>query len=193
MTSPDNQPSREDVLGAYAVEADQGRATLERYLRDYPQYSEDLIDLSAELSQHVDVSTAPLGAEEQALIETAWQRHVAAGVRAAGNPLARLTVAELKALAQELDLPRQVLAAFREYRVIVTSVPRWLLVRFAALVDIRLEEFKAALARAPTFAVERHYKAEEKPAAVVQVTFEQLLIDAEVPPDKRVALLAERD
>lgn len=193
MTPLDNHPSREDVLGAYAVEVDQGRATLERYLRDYPMYAEDLIDLSAELSQHVDENTAPLGAEEQALIETAWQRHVAAGAPSAGNPLARLTVADLKELAHKLDLPRQVLAAFREHRVIVTSVPRWLLARLAALVDIRLEEFKAALARAPAFALERQYKAEEKPVAIVQVTFEQLLIDAGVPPDKRVALLAERD
>lgn len=193
MPSPDNHPSREDVLGAYAVEVDHDRATLERYLRDYPQYSEDLIDLSAELSRHVDVSTAPLSAAEQALIETAWQRHAAARVQTADSPLARLTVADLKALAQKLDLPRQVLAAIREHRVIVTSVPRWLLESLAALVNIRLEEFKAALARAPTFALERQYKADEKPAPIVQVTFEQLLIDAEVPPEKRVALLAERD
>lgn len=193
MTPPDNHPSREDVLGAFAVEADQGRATLERYLQDYPQYAEDLIDLSAELSQPVEVSTAPLSSEEQAVIEGAWQRHVAAGASAPGNPLARLTVPELKKVAQKLDLPRQVLAAFRESRVIVTSVPRWLLARLAALVDIRLEEFKAALARAPALAFDRQYKAGDKPVAASQVTFEQLLIDAGVPPDKRAALLAERD
>jgi hypothetical protein len=193
MTPPDNIPSREDVLGAFAVEADHGRATLERYLRDYPQYAEDLIDLSAELALPVEVSTAPLAAEEQAVIDAAWQRHAAAGPAASASPLARLTVGDIKSLAQQLSIPRQVLAGLREHRALVASIPEWLLKHLAALVDIRLEEFKAALARAPALAHGRQYKAHNKPAAPVQVTFEQLLIDAGVPPDKRAALLAERD
>ena len=44
-------PSREDVLDAFAVEPNHERNTLERYLRDYPQYAAELVDLSRELSR----------------------------------------------------------------------------------------------------------------------------------------------
>jgi hypothetical protein len=41
--------------------------------------------------------------------------------------------------------------------------------------------------------VARSYKADRKPAAGEQVTFEQVLIDAGVPAEKRARLLAEAD
>jgi hypothetical protein len=39
-------PSRESVLDAFAIESEPGRSTLERYLRLYPEYAGELIDLS---------------------------------------------------------------------------------------------------------------------------------------------------
>ena len=39
----------------------------------------------------------------------------------------------------------------------------------------------------------RSYKADAKPTAGEQVTFEQVLIDAGIPADKRARLLAETD
>lgn len=192
MNSPEAIPSREDVLGAFAVEADHGRTTLERYLREYPQYADDLIDLSHELAQHVDVSTAPLGADDQALIASAWEQHVASGQSPLVDPMARLTVPELRSIAQQLGVPRQILAAFREHRVIIASVPRAFLARLASLLGTPLEEFQNMLARAPTLALARSYKADQKPKAEPPVSFEQLLTDACVPPDQRAALLSEK-
>ena len=49
MMPADSRPSREDVLYAFAVEPTSGRETLERYLRDYPEYTTELIDLSYDL------------------------------------------------------------------------------------------------------------------------------------------------
>jgi hypothetical protein len=193
MTPPEPTPSREDVLGAYTVEADHGRTTLERYLREYPQFTADLIELSSELAQEGDISTAPLGAEEQALIESAWQRHIAAGRPAPVDPLASLSVPELRAIAQQLGLPRQILAAFRERRVLPESVPRWLAERLAGLLGTPLDEFLNLLARAPTLQTTRSYKADVQPQAQPQVSFEQLLADACVPPDQRVRLLSEKN
>ena len=44
------RPNREDVLDALAMEQECDRETLERYLRDYPEFAVELIDLSRELS-----------------------------------------------------------------------------------------------------------------------------------------------
>ena len=46
MTPSADKPSRQDVLDAFAVEPHTGRATLERYLRDYPELATELLDLS---------------------------------------------------------------------------------------------------------------------------------------------------
>lgn len=192
MNAPESFPSREDVLGAFAVEADHGRATLERYLRDYPQYAGDLIDLSHELAQHVDVSTAPLSAEDESLITSAWRRHTASGHQPLVDPMARLTVPELRTVAQQLGVPRQILAAFRERKVIIASVPRAFLARLASLLGTPLEELQNTLARAPTLELARSYKADEKPQTEPPATFEQLLTDACVPQDQRAALLSEK-
>jgi len=192
MNASESLPSREDVLGAFAVEADHGRTTLERYLREYPQYADDLIDLSHELAQHVDVSTAPLSADDEALITSAWRRHAASGQQPLVDPMARLTVPELRTIAQQLGVPRQILAAFREHKVIVASVPRAFLARLASLIGTPLEEFQNMLARAPTQELARSYKADHKPLAEPPVTFEQLLTDACVPPHQRAALLSEK-
>jgi signal transduction histidine kinase len=191
MNAPESFPSREDVLSAYAVEADHDRTTLERYLREYPQYADDLVDLSHDLAQHIDVSTAPLSAGEETLISAAWQQFAAAGQRPLADPMARLTVPELRTIAQKLGVPRQILAAFRERRVILSSVPRTFLARLASLIGTPLEEFHNMLARAPTMEMARSYKADQKPSADAPVTFEQLLTDAGVPADQRAALLKE--
>lgn len=41
-----SSPSQEDILYAFSVEPNHDRDTLERYLRLYPDHSENLIDLS---------------------------------------------------------------------------------------------------------------------------------------------------
>ena len=53
MSPAATRPSRESVLDAFAVESEPGRSTLERYLRLYPEYAGELIDLSRELSREV--------------------------------------------------------------------------------------------------------------------------------------------
>ena len=79
-------PSREDVLDAFAVEPNHERNTLERYLRDYPQYAAELVDLSRELSRVIFENKEPLSAEDQTLIEGAWRRHLEAAPKAIVDP-----------------------------------------------------------------------------------------------------------
>lgn len=192
MSPAGARPSRESVLDAFAVESEPGRSTLERYLRLYPEYAGELIDLSRELSREACDDAAPLSGADQALIDTAWSQHAAASSAAAADPFAALTVDDWRAVARGLDVPRQVVTALRERRVSLVSIPRRFLQRFA-------EAARSSVAQLEAFwgpgqlAGARSYKADAKPTAGDQVTFEQVLIDAGVPADKRARLLAEAD
>lgn len=191
MTQDSPKPSREEVLDAFAVEPISDRATLERYLRDFPEYAAELVELSREVSRVVEEDESPLTAHEEALIETAWQNHVPLETKSAKDPLADLSVPQLREVAHALDVPRQVITAFRERRVKLESVPKPFISALARVLscpaDLLLSVLVAPLG--PTFA--RSYKADVKPSAGAAISFEQLLIDAGVPEAKRAELMVE--
>ncbi|VFU10186.1 hypothetical protein [Methylocella tundrae] len=191
MSPAGERPSREAVLDAFAVESEPGPSTLERYLRQYPEYAGELIDLSRELSREAYEDAAPLSAADRALIDAAWSQHAKAMPAAAADPFAALTVDDWRAVAQRLDVPRQVVTALRERRVSLVSIPR----RFLAMLAEAMRSSVAQLESSwgPAQLVARSYKADAKPVAGEQVTLEQVLIDAGVPAEKRARLLAEAD
>lgn len=192
MSPAGERPSRESVLDAFAVESEPGRSTLERYLRLYPEYAGELIDLSRELSREACEDAAPLSAADQTLIDAAWSQHAKVVPAAAADPFAVLTVDDWRTVAQVLDVPRQVVTALRERRISLVSIPRRFLQRLAEAVRSSVEQLELSWEPAP-LVVARSYKADSKPAVGEQVTFEQVLIDAGVPAEKRARLLSEAD
>ena len=192
MNPARGRPSGQSVLDAFAVERDRGRLTLERYLRLYPEFAMDLIDLSRELSCEVFDDTSPLSAADQALIDFAWSQHAAAMPAATTDPFATLTADDWRAVAQRLEVPRQVVTALRERRISLVSIPRRFLQTLAEAMRSSVAQLE--LSWGPVqLAAARSYKADGKPTAGEQVTFEQVLIDAGVPAEKRALLLAEAD
>jgi hypothetical protein len=185
------RPSRESVLDAFAVESEPGRSTLERYLRLYPEYAGELVDLSRELSREVSSDTAPLSAADQGLIDVAWTQHAAAMPAAPVDPFASLTVDDWRAVAQRLDVPRQVVTALRERRVSRVSIPRRFFGKLAEAVSSTAAQLE--LSWEPAQLAARSYKADAKPTVGEQVTLERVLIDAGVPAEKRARLLADAD
>jgi hypothetical protein len=192
MIPVDPQPSREDVLYTFAVESTSGR-DLEQYLRDYPQYAAELIDLSHELSRDVCEDEMPLSDKDLALIDKAWLQHVAAGPQEIVDPFATLSVAEQRELAQRIDVPLQVIMAFREHRVEPTSVPPLFLEHLASALNSTVEILKNTFALPPKPNLARSYKADARLDGRAQVNFEQILVEADVPSDKRALLMADEN
>jgi hypothetical protein len=187
--STESQHSCEDVLYAFAVEPNSGHDALEQYLRDYPQYAAELIDLSYELSREVCEDETPLSCEDQALIDRAWQRHAETAPKEIMPSLSTLSVSEQRELALHLDVPRQVITAFRECRVELASVPNPFLESFASALNSTVEMLMNVLALPPASNLVRSYKADGRPEVQTSVTFEQLLIDADVSQEKRALLM----
>lgn len=193
MTGAGHNPSIEDVLDAFAVESSPDRGTLERYQRRYPYFAAALAELAHELWRSVPVDVTPITDEDAAYIDAAWSLHVAAGPEVVVDPFAALSVTHLRDLAKALDVPRQVITAFRDRKVIISSVPRRFLGRLATELNSSLDWLLNSLAAPAPNALARSYKADVKPSDKVPVTFERILADAGVPDDKRAQLLAEAD
>lgn len=66
------KPTKEEILYAFAVEEIQDRVTLANYLRDYPEYGADLIDLCYELSLQ-EPAQRELTEVDKIMIELAWE------------------------------------------------------------------------------------------------------------------------
>lgn len=186
-----HQPSREEVLDAFAVEPSHSREILERYLRDYPHFSNELVALSRELSRVPDEAERPMSSQEQAMIEAAWQQHMPIETKSAKDPLTDVSVAKLREIALQLDVPRQVVTAFRERRVTAASVPGRFLTRMATALNCTVDLLVNTLTTPSGSGLARSYKADGKPSVETAATFERLLIDAGVSEDKRTALLAD--
>jgi hypothetical protein len=185
-----SQLSRDDVLNAFAVEPCHDRSTLERYLREFPQYALELAHLSHELSR-TPVEPAPLSANDRAAIDEAWKQYSNSSSASSVSVFAAMSVPQLRDLANRLGVPRQIIAAFRERRVIVSSIPQRFLARVATGLNASVDQIKAALTLPPEASCAWSHKADEKPVAAPPATFEQLLIEAQVPSDKRAELMAE--
>lgn len=183
MKTEKSKVSSEDVLSAFAVEPNHDRPTLERYLNEFPQYALELAQLSHELSR-VTVKATELSAKDRAAIDDAWKLYSSS---APVTIFSSLSVPQLRDLAAKLGVPRQIVTAFREHKVIVSSIPRRFLGRVAAALNATIAEVTAAL----SLPLDASHKADEKPTATAPATFEQLLIDAQVPEDRRWELMAD--
>ena len=183
--------SLDDVLDSFAVEADHGRKTLEIYLRDHPEYAQEILDLSSTLSEPISEAVNPLPAEDLALIEATLAKHFNCRATATLDPFAALTVENLRRIARDLGVPRQIVSAFRERKVMAVSIPRPFLGRFAEMLGITVERFAAFLDTRSLQTPLHSHKADTKPTDREPVAFEQLLIDAAVSTDDRAKLMED--
>lgn len=187
-----DRPTLEEVLGAFSMEAHICRATLEQYLNKYPEYAESLVDLSLELHRVVRQDEAPLSERDAALIDAAWISYCGNKSEIQSDPFTAMTVDVQRIVANQLDIPRQVMLAFREHKVLISSVPRSILDYIAQAMDISIDVIvgncSGLLQKSDCT---RAYKSDAKPDTTAQISFEQLLIEAGVPKEKRDKLFSD--
>ncbi|MFJ7881997.1 hypothetical protein ACIQYF_00590 [Pseudomonas sp. NPDC096917] len=182
--------SLDQVLESFAMEHDADGQTLRRYLQEYPEYAPQLVDLSQEIFRFDIQDESPLSMEDHMRIDTAWSRIQSAPTKAVTDLFADLSVPKLREVAQTLDVPRQVITAFRERAVIVASIPTRFLTKLAGLLGSSVQDLQGSLSLPPQ-AQARSYKADGKPSEAARVTFEQLLRDAGQSDEQIELLLAD--
>jgi hypothetical protein len=178
-------PTEEEVLDAFAVEPSHDDETIQRYLLAYPQYAESLVDLSRELSRELR-EDAPLSDREVAWIDEAVKRY-------AGSPsFTPPTVDQCRAAAKELRVPRQVVTAILECKVVVDTISQRARKVLAAQFEATLEGLIEAIS-GPQTSVSRSYKADDSPYVGEKVSLERVLRDAGVAEDVIADLVAKED
>lgn len=190
MNDGKSNASLEEILDAFIMEEDTGRATLLRYLRTYPQFASDLLDLSREMTLGADISKVQPSPSDKSLIEAAWTRHVETVSAGVADPLGSLNPTELNQLSVAFDLPRQVFSALRERRVIASSISNHFLQLLAERVGCKVHRLVESLNEPPRLAMGVSRKSEVKPAELQKVTFEQILTDAAIEPGRLAELIS---
>ena len=169
-------PTPDDVLFAFSVEPHHDRTTLERYLRVYPAFAEDLIDLAHELRMVEELGPSEDVADAEEAAHAAWLEYASAVTPTAPQDIfARFKGQSFVALANRLNVPRSVLASLRDRLVVPGSIPRRFLVRFSDAVGASIEVVRSYLQQPAAVSPALSFKAHEKPSVPAQVTFEQLL------------------
>ncbi len=188
MSSADSDTLLQNVLLAFAVEPHHDRATLERYLKLYPQYAVDLVDLLSELRQ-----SSPLRAdirEDEAAAKRAWDEFAGTVPRAEGtpslaDPFAAFRGVAFANLAQALRVPRSVLIALRDRLVIAASIPTPFFARLVRATRSTADEFLRYLELPPVIAPAASYKSDQKPEAPAKVRFDLLLDNSGVTAEQK--------
>lgn len=185
-------PLLDDVLESFMLDCSEPNA-LKRYVALYPDYALALVDLAHNIAGPTSDEPMPLDAAERSILDDAvasaassWPAE-AAGTR---DLFVMLGPADYGRVSAELGVPRQVVAAVRNRRAIPDTIPRGFLRRMATALGGTIDDLLASIGAAPVAAAS--YKAVEQPAAAAAVTFEQILIDARVSPERRAEIMADQ-
>lgn len=192
-----SEPDRADVLEEFALEAEHDSRALERYIERYPDLAIDLVDVARELMRPVPSKPKPLSLSETALVEAYWHRYstgapapAATAVEAAASPVLRgRPIQDMRDIAKKLGLPRQVITALRQGRVIFATLPERFLDMLATAAGTTVDATRAELNLPRPLTSAGSFKADKKLSQLEQVSFEQILIDANVDEGTRRRLL----
>lgn len=181
-------PTLDAVLESYMLDADVEGA-LTSYLRRYPQFALELVDLAHQSRRAPSDGQAELDAQALASIEAVTTRALAAWPQAEGrrNLFADLRPADYGRLSNALGVPRQVIGAVKDGLAIGTSIPTGWLQRLAEELGGTASQLLASIGVGPRAA---SYKSEERPEAKEAVAFEQILIEAKVDEKRRAEIMS---
>ncbi len=190
MSNEDKKKDIESVLESFLLEDEVDAGTLKSYLQQYPEFATELTDLAREIACISDYPNYTANEGDDALIAQAWRMHADATPAAKVDPLALLQPKDLNRLASALQLPRQVLAALRERRVIVASMSAKFLdalaKELACSVSVLTEVLSSPTAHEPAGS----HKSDVKPQVAEKVDFARVLQDAGVDPSRLADLVA---
>ncbi|MGH8061040.1 MAG: hypothetical protein ACREO7_03380 [Pseudoxanthomonas sp.] len=191
MSARDNNLSLEEVLDSFAMEPNPSRDVLGRYLTDYPQFAEELVDLSHEIFRISLVQERTITSQDNSRISSAWSVLQASIGKPVPDPLANLSRPTMGELSEALHVPQQVILAFWEKRVAPASVPPRFLERMASVLDASVQSLIESLSGAQQ-SLARSHKSDGKPVSDGdKQDFEQLLREARVSEEEIASLLTK--
>lgn len=196
MTAKHVAISEEEVLLAFAVEPIHDHQTLERYLGEYPEHANALVDCSIELM--VDATRSDeVSLNSEAVVDQAWQQFQAAVGKpvdgSAVNPFATLNPTAFRSLAKKLNINNLFLIRLRDRAIDAATIPQrfvqWLAVELGAPADAVM----AYLCSPPAMVSGHSFRSAVKPAVTEQISFEKAVEASHLTQAQQDALKALKD
>ena len=170
--------NREDILNDFTIEPEMTHAVLKAYLSDYPELSDDLLELFHELTMSdMEALEANLPLETKAMN---------ASVQSTQKVENALYGAGVRELAKELGLPRGFLMGLQANIVHIGSMPVALLNRIAKQLDVRLQDLIKGMQIGDQQAVAM--KSDNKPSVQPAIEFEDYVAQAGLNEEERRVL-----
>lgn len=193
--------SKEDVLYAFSVEPRRDATILEKYLQDYPQYRDELIDLSIEMLSAPEYEEVSADARESEGVAIAWKQFQSmlssteSEFRSTRveNPLATLDKKSFRDLAQRLNLSRMFLTRLRDQTIAFSSIPMRFIEAVADAAGVSVDTLVAALDRPVTISSAQSFKADGKPTAPEPIPFDEAIEASNLSEEQKAALRAFKD
>lgn len=197
MTLPPT-PDLDDVLEAFACEFSPDDTVLATYIRRYPQFALALADFAHELrlatstDEQTSAPDSAWQAESWRRFESALEAMSSGSSPAVTDPFAGVAPARLAEIRHDLNIPTAVFNGFRDRLVLPASVPRRFLAQLAEALNTGLDQLQTFLGLPPRVSPAASYRADTAPGVNNEkITFEVLLDQAMVAPERRRALMQE--
>lgn len=170
--------NREDILNDFTIEPEMTHAVLKTYLSNYPELSDDLLELFHELTMSdMEVLEASLPLETKT---------ASAAVLRTQKAMDALYGAGVRELAKELGLPRGFLMGLQANIVHIGSMPVTFLNRLAKQIDVRLQDVIQAMQIGDQQSVAM--KSDAKPGAQPAIEFEDFVDQASLNEEEQRSL-----
>lgn len=183
-----SKPSEEEVLLAFAVEPRHDRETLTRYVKDYPEYSISLANLSIELMIEETQEEKEVLPSASA-VSKAWQQFSSSvGIHPAGNPFADLNATQLKAVADKVGVNKLFLVRLRDRGIDIATIPARFIERAAAALGVTVDSLKSYLGGSPCMASDLSFRSDVKPVATEQISFAKALESSQLSAQQQTEM-----
>jgi hypothetical protein len=176
----------EEILSAFAVEPAHNKATLDLYLKQYPELASELIDLSLELEM-IDPTGEDVIDTDSPIVNAAWAAFVDGGVTDAPITAASFT----REVANGMGLKLAALMGLRDRKVEVDSLPNAFSARLSKALAAPVSRLMEYLAGPQGMPVGASFKADAKPEQKPKISIKQLLAECGYTPEQITNLLKE--
>ncbi len=191
--------TKDNVLYAFSVEPNRDTATLEEYLQKYPQYRDELIDISIALISSSDQDFIPVSNSKSA--DLAWDKYQSSLLSSdpifrpnkIENPLLNLDRKSFKALAKNLGINTLFLAMLRDKTIKLSTIPTKFIRILAKELDISSDVMRSSLEGEPTVSSTVRFKADGKPTATEQVSFDEAMDSCSLSESQKEKLTEMKD
>ena len=197
MSAEHPRLDEEEVLLTFSVEPTHDRATLERYLSQYPEHAQALVDCSIELMMNASRAGEHVQVSSDQVVEQAWRQFQAATSSAQSivnaNPFAQLQPTAFKSIAKKLGINTLFLIRVHERTIDATTIPRRFVQQLAAELGATADAVSNYLRSPPTMASSLSFRSNVKPEVAAQITFDQAIETSQLTPAQKESLQALRD